>query len=174
MAKLAFSKLGLKPNTKTGTITCNDLTIEVKDYLPVNDKLTLISNVINNAVDNNGYYNEGKVRIFFVLEVMDAYTNLSFTEKQKEDPCKLYDLIVGNELWEKVWDLMLASEKAYLETCLYETIQSIYTYKNSVMGILDTISQDYSNLSLEAANLQKDLADPENMSFLKDVLTKLG
>ena len=174
MAKLAFSKLGLKPNTKIGTITYNDLTIEVKDYLPVNDKLTLISNVINNAIDDNGYYNEGKVRIFFVLEIMDAYTNLSFTEKQKEDPCKLYDLIVGNELWEQVWDLILASEKAYLKTCLYETIKSIYAYKNSVMGILDTISQDYSNLSLEAANLQKDLADPENMAFLKDVLTKLG
>lgn len=174
MAKLAFSKLGLKPNTKTGTITYNDVTIEVKDYLPVNDKLALISNVINNAVDNNGYYNEGKVRVFFVLEVIDAYTNLSFTEKQKEDPCKLYDLIVGNELWEKVWDLMLASEKAYLETCLYKTIKSIYAYKNSVMGILDTISQDYSNLSLDAQEIQKNLADPENMSLLKAVLTKLG
>lgn len=174
MAKLAFSKLGLKPNIKTGIITYNDLTIEVKDYLPVNDKLTLISNVINNTIDDNGYYNEGKIRIFFVLEVIDAYTNLSFTEKQKEDPCKLYDLIVGNELWEQVWDLILASEKEYLNTCLYETIKSIYAYKNSVMGILDTISQDYSNLSLEAASLQKDLADPENMAFLKDVLTKLG
>lgn len=174
MAKLAFSKLGLKPNTKTGIITYNDLTIEVKDYLPVNDKLTLISNVINNAVDNNGYYNEGKVRVFFVLEVIDAYTNLSFTEKQKEDPCKLYDLIVGNELWEKIWDLMLASEKAYLETCLYKTIKSIYEYKNSVMGILETISQDYNDLNLEAQEIQKNLADPENMSLLKDVLTKLG
>ncbi len=174
MAKLAFSKLGLKPNTNCGIITHNDLTIEVKDYLPVNDKLTLIGNVINSAIDDNGYYNEGKVRVFFVLEVIDAYTNLTFTDKQKEDPCKLYDLIVGNELWIKVWDMMLASEKDYLETCLRETIKSIYEYKNSVMGILDIVAQDYSNMNLDATNIQKALGDPENLGLLREVLTKLG
>lgn len=174
MAKLAFSKLGLKPNTNIGNIYHNDLTIEVKDYLPVNDKLELIGNVINYAVDDNGYYNEGKIQIFFVLEVMSAYTNLTFTEKQKEDPCKLYDLIVGNELWEKVWDVIPAGEKEYLDTCLRKTVASIYEYKNSVMGVLETISQDYDNLNLEATGIQKALADPDNMALLKNVLTKLG
>ena len=174
MAKLAFSKLGLKPNTSIGNIYHNELTIEVKNYLPVNDKLELIGNVINYAVDDNGYYNEGKIQIFFVLEVMNAYTNLTFTEKQKEDPCKLYDLIVGNELWEKFWDIIPASEKEYLDTCLRKTIVSIYEYKNSVMGILETISQDYENLNLDATGIQKALADPDNMALLKNVLTKLG
>ena len=105
---------------------------------------------------------------------MNAYTNLTFTEKQKEDPCKLYDLIVGNELWEKVWDIIPASEKEYLDTCLRKTIVSIYEYKNSVMGILETISQDYENLNLDATGIQKALADPDNMALLKNVLTKLG
>lgn len=174
MAKLAFSKLGLKPNTNIGIINCNDLTIEVKDYLPVNDKLGLIGNVINYAIDDNGYYNEGKIQIFFVLEVMDAYTNLTFTDKQRDDPCKLYDLIVGNELWTRVWDIIPASEKEYLDTCLRKTIASIYEYKNSVMGILETVSQDYDNLNLDATGIQKALADPDNMALLKNVLTKLG
>lgn len=174
MAKLAFSKLGLKPNNNIGTFIYNDLSIEVKDYLPVNNKLELIGNVINSAVDDNGYYNEGKVRIYFVLEVINAYTNLAFTDKQKEDPCKLYDLLVGNEIWAKVWDLMLASEKEFLENCLNKTIHAIYEYKNSVMGILDIVSQDYANMNLDARNIQQALADPENMALLKDVLTKLG
>lgn len=174
MAKVAFSKLGLKPNTKNGTLVINDLTIEVKDYLPVNDKLTLISNVINNAIDDNGYYNEGKIRVYFTLEVIDAYTNLSFTDKQREDPCKLYDLLVGNDVWEKIWDLILAEEKEYLESCLHKTIHSIYEYKNSVMGILENVSQDYSNLNLDATAIQQALGDPNNMSLLRDVLTKLG
>lgn len=42
------------------------------------------------------------------------------------------------------------------------------------MGILDTISQDYSNLNLEASAIQEKLADPENMTLLKSVLSKLG
>ena len=174
MAKLAFSKLGLKPNNNIGTFIYNDLSIEVKDYLPVNSKLELIGNVINSAIDDNGYYNEGKVRVYFVLEVIDAYTNLTFTDKQKEDPCKLYDLLVGNEIWAKVWDLMLASEKEFLESCLNKTIHSIYEYKNSVMGIMEMITQDYSNLNLDTTEMYKNLTDPQSMAVLKDVLSKLS
>ena len=86
MAKVAFSKLGFKLNNAVSEIHCNDLTIEVKNYLSVNEKLVAIGNVINNSIDDNGYYNEGKVRVYFVLEVIDAYTNLSFTEKTTRRP----------------------------------------------------------------------------------------
>lgn len=174
MAKLAFSKLGLKPNNNIGTFIYNDLSIEVKDYLPVNNKLELIGNVINSSIDDNGYYNEGKVRIYFVIEVVSTYTNLTFTDKQKEDPCKLYDLLVSNEIWAKVWDLMLASEKEFLESCLNKTIHSIYEYKNSVMGIMEMITQDYSNLNLDTTEMYKNLTDPQSMAVLKDVLSKLS
>ena len=174
MAKLAFSKLGLKPNNNIGTFICNDLSIEVKDYLPVNNKLELIGNVINSSIDDNGYYNEGKVRIYFVIEVVSAYTNLTFTDKQKEDPCKLYDLLVGNEIWAKVWDLMLASEKEFLESCLNKTIHSIYEYKNSVMGIMEMITQDYSNLNLDTTEMYRNVTDPQSMAVLKDVLSTLS
>ena len=174
MAKLAFSKLGLKPNNNIIKIDYNDVVIEVKEYLPVNDKLGLIGNVINAAADDNGYYNEGKIRIYFALEVIDAYTNLTFTEKQKEDPCKLYDLFVCNGVWQRIWDSIGQDDKIFLEACLHETIISIYEYKNSVMGILDTVSQDYSNMNLDATNIQKALGDPNNMGLLREVLTKLG
>ena len=42
------------------------------------------------------------------------------------------------------------------------------------MGILEIVSQDYSNLDLDAQKIQKEIADPENMELLKNVLTKLG
>ena len=47
-------------------------------------------------------------------------------------------------------------------------------YRNSIFGIIDTVSADYSNLNLDASNIQKTLADPSNMELLKQVLTKLG
>lgn len=174
MAKLAFTKLGLKPNAHIDTITYGENIIEVKNYLPVNEKLELLGEVINSAIDDNGYYNEGKIRVFFVLNVIDTYTNISFTEKQREDPCKLYDLLVGNGLWAKIWDLIPTQEQEYLETCLYKTIHAIYEYKNSIMGILESVSQDYSNLQLDATTIQQALGDPNNVSFLREVLTKLG
>ena len=42
------------------------------------------------------------------------------------------------------------------------------------MGILDNVVNDYSNLNLDASEIQKKLADPDNMALLKDVLAKLG
>ena len=57
---------------------------------------------------------------------------------------------------------------------LKETVEAVYSYNNSLMGILDTISQDYSALDLEASNIQKKLADPNTLGLLKDVMAKLG
>jgi len=96
MAKVAFSKLGLTANKDIKTITWNEQEIEVKQYLPVNDKLILCARVLNQVVDEQGYYNPGKIEIFKTLEIIMTYTNLTFTEKQKEDPGKLYDLLISS------------------------------------------------------------------------------
>ena len=42
MAKVAFSKLGLTKNTNVGSFEWNDQTIEVKGYLPIQEKMQLI------------------------------------------------------------------------------------------------------------------------------------
>jgi hypothetical protein len=42
------------------------------------------------------------------------------------------------------------------------------------MGILDNVVNDYSNLNLDASEIQKKLADPENLELLREVLAKLG
>ena len=54
------------------------------------------------------------------------------------------------------------------------TIDNIYAYRNSAFGILDTISTDYKDLEFDAEKLQQEIGDPENASFLKEVITKLG
>ena len=46
----------------------------------------MISEVLNAAADENKFYNSGKLQMFFALKVLDYYTNISFTEKQKENP----------------------------------------------------------------------------------------
>ena len=50
MAKIAFTKLGLKVDKENEIINWNDQEIEIKQYLPVNEKLELISRIINNSI----------------------------------------------------------------------------------------------------------------------------
>jgi hypothetical protein len=56
----------------------------------------------------------------------------------------------------------------------WSVIKNLYDYKNSAMGILEMVSADYSNLNLDATNIQAALGDPENLTLLKEVVTKLG
>ena len=174
MAKVSFTKLGLKKNEEVGILHINEQDIEVKQYLPINEKLELISSVINSAADENNFSNPVKENVFLTLEILYHYTNINFTDKQKEDPVKLYDLIVSSGLVNKVTDLSPEEELDEVINGVAQSVKAIYTYRNSALGILESISKDYSNLDLDATEIQQKLADPDNMALLKQVLTKLG
>lgn len=174
MAKLAFTKLSLSKNQEVKIVEFNGQDIEVKQYLPVNDKFEVIGNIINRSADDNNFANPLKVEIFTALEIISAYTNISFTEKQKEDPSKIFDLVVSSGLYKEIICAIPHTEIESLQCYINSTIDAVYKYRNSIMGLLENITTDYSNLNLEATEIQKKLADPNNMQLLRDVLTKLG
>ena len=174
MAKVSLTKLGLKVNQDIKNIEFNEQIIEVKQYLPINEKLELISSVINSSADENNFSNPVKENVFLTLEILYHYTNINFTDKQKEDPVKLYDLIVSSGLVNKVTDLIPEEELNEVINGVAQSVKAIYAYRSSVLGILESVSQDYSALNLDATEIQQKLADPDNMALLKQVLTKLG
>ena len=174
MAKIGFTKLSLKRKNEVKTITINNNQIEIKQYLPVNEKLDLIARVINGAHDQNNFPNPIKIEVIGTLEIIMAYTNISFTEKQKEDIAKLYDLLDSNGVVNTIIAAIPEEEYNFVIDGIDDTIEAVYAYQNSVLGILESVSQDYSNLELDATALQKKMAEPGNIELLKDVLTKLG
>ena len=108
--KPTFAKLGLKIVNEVKTININDQEIQVKQYLPVNEKLMLMSDVINLASDENNFANPVKIKLFTKLEVIFYYTNLTFTDKQKEDLVKLYDILESNGIFEQIFAAMNSLE----------------------------------------------------------------
>lgn len=174
MAKIPFTKLQLKKINESKEFTYNDQVIIVKQYLPIQEKLALISRVINAAADEYNFTNPVKLDMYLALEIVFTYTNISFTEKQKEDIAKLFDLLDENKFFDKVIELIPEEEYSTLWEGVVELSESIYAYQTSVLGILDTVNRDYSNLDLEATKIQSELADPNNMALLRQILTKLG
>ena len=172
--KPTFAKLKLQKNTEVKVVKVNELEIEVKQYLPVEDKLKLISNVINYSADENNFVNPVKVDVFGTLEIIYAYTNLGFTEKQKEDPANLYDLLIGSGIADELINAIPQVEYREVINGINECIEAVYKYRNSAAGIIETVVADYNNLDMNATDIQQKLADPENLALLKDVLTKLG
>lgn len=174
MAKIGFTKLSLKRKNEVKTITINNNQIEIKQYLPVNEKLDLIARVINGAHDQNNFPNPIKIEVIGTLEMIMVYTNISFTEKQKEDIPKLYDLLEENGIIKDIISQIPEDEYNFIIDGINKTVDAVYTYNNSVLGILEAVSKDYSNLDFDATQIQKKMADPENLKLVRDVLTKLG
>ena len=179
MAKVPFSKLqasvnGCETQISYANKAGEEIKYEVKHYLPFKEKLDLVSKIINQSVDDNGFYNPMRVKLFMALEVVYAYTNLSFTDKMKEDPFKLYDILVSTGIFDNIVNVICDKDWEEIQDNVWSTIDNIYQYNNSFIGLLDTLKTDYNNLNLDAMEIQNSLANPENLALLKDVLAKLG
>ena len=175
MAKIAFSKLEIKKvNNEVKNIQFNDIEIEVKQYLPIQDKLNIIGNAINNAADNNRFANPIKIDMYLALEIVFAYTNINFTDKQKEDVPKLYDLFVSSGLLNEIYAVIPKSELDMLHYNAMRIAELMYNQMNSVYGIMENIANDYSEVGAQAADIEQKISNPNNLTFLKDVMNKLG
>ena len=180
MAKVAFSKLNIKQvNSEVCYIHWeNDIDIEVKQYLPLNDKLALISDAINKTIeqdnDKKGFFNIIKFNMYLGLGVLYYYTNLTFTDKQKEDEAKLYDLVLSSGLLEKVFNLIPRDEINNIFDDGLKCIKNIYKYNNSIYGIMNNMQNDYQGLGEDAEKIRQDLADGNNIELLQEILSKFG
>ena len=175
MAKISLNKLNIKKNdVEANIININGVDVEVKQYLPVNEKLDLISWIINQSADDMKFYNVGKLIIFKTIGLLRYYTNINFTDKQLENAAELFDLIYTSGLSSDIIGAIPTKEIEFIDKVLMDTVESIYKYQNSVFGILDAVTTDYKNLNFDVSELQKNISNPENLTLLKDVVTKLG
>lgn len=176
MAKIGLTKLGLKKNTNLIELPWNDQIIEIKEYLPIENKLGVIERIVNQSLDDNNFANPARIIINTVLEITFAYTNINFTDKQKEDKQNLYDLLVSSRLWDEIKEKLCdeSNEFNFIDNGVRQVINEIYRYKNSALGILNAIQEDYQKLDLDAEKIVKDLSNPEELALLKKVVSELG
>ena len=174
--KIGLTKLGLKKNTNLINLEWNGQIIEIKEYLPIEEKSKVIEKIVNQSLDDNNFANPLRIYVNTVLEVIFAYTNINFTDKQKEDKQALYDLLVSSKLWESIRKLMIENtiELQEIEVAVREIIDEVYKYKTSVLGILQAVTEDYSNLDLDATKIQEKIGNKENVEFLKEVMDKMA
>ena len=174
MAKPTYAKLKLTSTIAPKELAWGDQTIEVKQYISIQDKLQMITEILGLAADDNRFYNVGRLKVFKTLKMLEYYTNLSITDKQKEDPVKMYDELTVSDFYDKVESLIPDVELNEINDILYDTVEQVYKYQNSAYGIMESISQDYSNLNLDATQISEKLSNKENVEFLNEVLTKMS
>lgn len=175
MAKIAFSKLNKIKSLPVREISIDDQKILVEQYLPLEEKVNLITSVIEQSGNGEeGFFNIVKLEAYYIIEMIRHYTNISFTEKQLEDTTKLYDAIRLNDVWAAVADAIPEVEREYIWNNILALAREITTYNNSVLGILKTISNDRDALNFNVEDIMNKLNDPEALALLKGMVQKTG
>lgn len=174
MVKVSLTKLNKIKSLDPIDIKIGEETISVVQYLPLEKKLTIMQNIIEQAGNNEeGFYNIVKLTVFYTIEMLRAYTNISFTEKQLEEPQKLYDIIVLNNIWETVKDSIPEKERNYIWDNTCALAREITEYNHSALGILKLMSDDYENLNFDVQEITEKLSDRTNLDLVRNLLTKL-
>ncbi len=173
MAKISLTKFNLKLPMDTKTIEFNDQEIIIKQYVPVEEKIIAIERIVNAvASTNQNFYNPIEVEIRKLNTILEVYTNINLTQKQKDEVLKTYDLLITSGLGERILDNIPQKELEIFTKWLDITLANVYTYHNSIYGILDTITKDYGNLALDATSIKNELAEKaEEIKALQDLMS---
>lgn len=175
MAKISFTKLNKIKSLPVVEISIDDQKVLVEQYLPLEEKVNLITSVIEQSGNGEeGFFNILKLEAYYIIEMIRAYTNISFTEKQLEDTPKLYDAVHLNGVWTAVADAIPGAEREYIWSNILTLAREITTYNNSVLGVLKAISDNRDNLNFDVEEIMKNLNDPNALTLLKGMVDITG
>lgn len=137
MAKVTYASLKLKVDNSSFTFDFNGNQIEVLKYLPIDSKYDLVEVTLQKSKESNGYYNPLKVDMYFHLHLVYMYTNISFTDKQREDEAKLYDTLYSNGVITKLLETIDKDEYEDLLSFVNERINTETKFNSSLTGVIN-------------------------------------
>ena len=165
MAKVTFGSLKLKKTEEVNKISIADKEIEVKTYLPIEDKYDLIQATLQQSVEGIGF-NEILIEMNFYLNVVFLYSNISFTETQKEDRYKLYDILESNGVINEIVNAIPVQEFKNLMDSFDLEKKRVVRENRSSAGILNNIISKLPNKAQETSDILKNI----NFEDMKDVV----
>jgi hypothetical protein len=164
--KVSYANMKLKTNTAVNTFEFCGQKIEVLKYLPAADKYDLLMVTLQKSLEGN-IYNEFKLNLYFELNLVYMYTNISFTEKQREDEFKLYDTLRSNGFFELFYEALEDKEYEELFDQIAELKATMEKSKGSVAGVIANIIEDLPANAEAAAKIVENF-DPSQFQAVVD------
>lgn len=176
--KVSFANLKLKIQDISHEVQfSNDngqtIAFSVIDYLPIQDKLDLVNIAIAKSRDGYNNINRYLAKELMNLYIVIMYTNISFTEKQKENEYKLYDILKSNQVIETVIKAMPQQEYLELQTLLEMLIEDEKNMNKSIAGAINNLLENLPK-SAEAAQDIINSFDQEKYGQVLDLAKSVG
>lgn len=141
--------------------------INIKKYLPINDKKDLVEITLQKAEQADGTYNEILVDMYFNLHLVYLYTDIVFTDEDREDEMKLYDELESSGMLERILNKIPDEEYNVLMDYLKSIREEISSYKHSAAAMVQKLIVDLPKNAEAAAKIVEDF-DPKKYKEVVD------
>ena len=164
--KASYANMKLKVNTEVNTFDFCGQKIQVLKYLPAQDKYDLLMITLQESLED-GVYNEFKLNLHFELNLVYMYTNISFTEKQRQNEFKLYDTLKSNGFFELFFNAL--DENEYNELFAQLNAIKVINTKNrlNIVTFLGKVMEDLPANAEAAAKIVQSF-DPNQFKAVVD------
>ena len=151
--KVSYTNMKLKVNTEVNTFEFAGQKIDVLKYLPAKDKYDLLMITLQEATEQGDAYNDFLISMPFELNLVYMYTNISFTEKQREDEFKLYDTLKSNGFFNLFYQALNEDEYNELFASLNALRKDTIAYKLSMSSVLKNLVNNLPKNAEAAAKI---------------------
>lgn len=169
MAKVSYANLKLKLNQTSNVMDFNGQEVDIIQYLPVEDKYDLIMVTLQKS-EEDGIYNPLKLDMYFHLHLVYMYTNLSFTDKQRENETKLYDVLKSNGFIDLLLQYIPMDEYNELQYYIEKYVKDAVKYRNTAGSVLKSFINDLPANAQAAADIVNNF-DKEKYQAVVDFAT---
>jgi len=138
MAKVALSKLKLEKEIEPKKIIINDIEIEVYQYLDTAVKTMIVQSAAWGSLAKN-IVDEILLDAYLHVLILEYYTNITLTDKHRENLLSTFDLLQSNGIFEQIVAAMPDGEYDYLFNCALSLSKRINEYNASVPGLMQQL-----------------------------------
>jgi hypothetical protein len=167
-----YTDLNLKLNTTTRVISVADQDIHILQYLPIEEKNDIIQLALQNS-EENGIYNLLKLEMFFKLYIVFLYSDINFSQEEKNNMTLVFDTLESNGIINLVLSEIDDNEMRYLRETLTKTLEMKLKYRSTIASVITGFIE---NLPINAETAKNTLEnfDPNQFKMIINMAKELG
>ena len=162
-----FSELNLSIRDEIKTVKIGDNVIEVKQYLPLEKKIDIISLAIQQSLGGT-VQNTMAFESYLDLFIIMNYTNIDFSDC--EDYGVLYDILESNDIINFILSAIPQIEYNSIKEHAFDMSAKYERYSNSLGKVISNLI-DFSKAISE--NIEEVTQDEEKMQTIKDIASDI-
>lgn len=170
---MLFKDMNITLNNELKEVQIGDnIKFNVKQYLPAEDKNALLEIAMQTA-DQGTILNTFALDAIFHTYLVFKYTDIEFTDEERENLFDLYDILEDNGIIDAVVAAIPIREYESLRTYLNEMVDSYLTYRNSTRALVEQFSMFAPQVAENLATISKNV-DVDKLQQIVKLADKTG